>query len=251
MFLLAHTKIVFIGAGSFRFARELIIDMALTPGLTGSEIVLVDPDEQRLQTVLTFAQRYTAELDVPLYWSAATDRKRAVPEADYVICSALAGGRATMEQERELLEADGYFRGIGLNTPYRQLALMLDIARDMARLCPSALHIMAANPVPESCQLIDAETGIEAVGICHGHLSLARVAALLGLDPGMVESTVVGINHCIWALQMTIEGRDVYPLLDEWASRVGTPFYQTWLGRGRNEDYPIAPVAFDLYRLYG
>jgi alpha-galactosidase len=251
MVLLTHTKIAFLGAGSHRFARELLIDCCLTPGLADSEIVLVDPDEARLQAVLTFARRYASELGVPLRFLAHTDRTHALPEADFVICSALAGGRAATEADRALLENFGYYRGIGLNTSFRQLQLMLDIARDMAELCPSALFIQAANPVPETCQLIDAETGVETVGICHGHLSIARVAALLGLDPGMLESTVVGINHCIWALRLQTEGRDVYPLLEEWAREVGSAFYQTWLKRGRNDDYPIAPIAFDLFRLYG
>ena len=41
-------KIVFIGAGSTVFAKNVLGDAMLTPSLCESEIALVDIDEQRL-----------------------------------------------------------------------------------------------------------------------------------------------------------------------------------------------------------
>jgi alpha-galactosidase len=234
-----------------RFAREMIIDLCVTPGLSGSEVVLVDPDQDRLETVLTFAKAYAAELGVSLRFAAEVERSRALPDAQFVMCAALAGGRAAMEQDRHLLESHNYYRGIGLNTPYRQLALQLAIARDMATLCPQALHLMVANPVPESCRLITAETGVRTVGICHGFLAAERFAALLGLDPGLLECTAVGINHLIWAIRFSYDGHDIYPLLDAWGREVAPTAYRSLTPRLRNDDYQLSQVAFDLYRLYG
>ena len=50
-------RIVFIGAGSTVFARNLIGDILSYPELADSELVLFDIDEQRLGTSTTVAHQ--------------------------------------------------------------------------------------------------------------------------------------------------------------------------------------------------
>jgi alpha-galactosidase/6-phospho-beta-glucosidase family protein len=63
-----------------------------------------------------------------------------------------------MEAERELLETHGYYRGIAVNAPYRQLRLMHDTALDVESRCPNAYLLQCSNPLPEGCTLIRMRT---------------------------------------------------------------------------------------------
>ena len=44
-------RIVFIGAGSAVFTRNLVADLITFPGLTDTEVVLMDVDEERLDRI--------------------------------------------------------------------------------------------------------------------------------------------------------------------------------------------------------
>jgi len=242
-------KIVLLGAGSARFALQMITDLCLTPGLAGAEIVLVDPDEARLGWVLTLAQRLVNELGVDLTFSRETDRRIALSDASFVINTALAGGRGLMDQDRALLESYGYYRGIGVNAPHRQLQLMLDIARDVAECCPRAWVLQAANPVPEGCTLMGRATGIRVIGVCHGYREVGHLARLLGLDPALVTCEAIGINHCLWATRLELDGVDLYPRLHQWKETVAPAFYRYW--QGRHADYQLSKVTWHLLDLYG
>lgn len=243
------SKIVILGAGSARFSLEMIRDACLTPGLRDSNIILVDNDNCRLEPVTKIAFRYARELDSDIHFSGSTDRKTALEDADFVINTALAGNRFLMDKERALQEEFGYYRGIGVNAPHRQLALMCAIAKDMREVCPKATFLQCANPVPETCTLMLREYGINAVGICHSIVESYRLAGLMGWDPNKMECTAVGINHCIWALELRYEGKDVYPKLREWHAKVADAFYSYW--EGGNADYQLSRTIWDLFRLYG
>ena len=56
-------KIVFVGAGSTVFAKNLLTDIFLIPELRDSEIVLQDIDKDRLSTSMTVAQEFVESLN--------------------------------------------------------------------------------------------------------------------------------------------------------------------------------------------
>ena len=49
----------------------------------------------------------------------------------------------------------------------RTVPVLLDIAADMERLCPNALHINYANPMAMNCWGLNRGTKITTVGLCH------------------------------------------------------------------------------------
>ncbi len=241
-------KIVIIGAGSARFALDMVRDLCLSPGLRGSEVVLVDTNTQRLAWVTTIAQRYAAELGVNMTFSSESDRKAALHQAHFVISTALAGGRGLMDSNRSIQEKNGYYRGICVHAPHQQLSLMVQIAQDIKEICPQAILLQCANPVPEGCTLAYRETGVNIVGICHGIYEYRSLASMLRMDPNKVEIEAVGINHCIWAMRFLYEGQDVYAKLREWSQQDHQQFYHFW--EGGNADYQTSKVTWDLFRLY-
>ena len=50
-----------IGAGSAVFSATVVRDLCVTPGLRGSHIVLMDTDEERLQSIGLLADRLSQE----------------------------------------------------------------------------------------------------------------------------------------------------------------------------------------------
>ena len=85
-------RIVFIGAGSTVFARNLIGDILSYPELADSELVLFDIDPVRLRTSERVAQRIAESLGVHPTIVATTDRRSAFTGAHYAISMFQVGG---------------------------------------------------------------------------------------------------------------------------------------------------------------
>jgi len=241
-------KIGVIGAGSAVFSLNLVRDLCLTEGLHGSRISLMDTDQERLDTVHRFASRFAGELGVELEFEKTLDRAEALRDADVVINTALVGGHDHMEAQRALSEEHGYYRGFTL-TNLLQFCLMMDVARDMERICPKAWLIQSANPVFEGCTLMTRQTKLKVLGLCHGHYGYRRIAHVLGLDVEHVAFEAPGFNHCIWMTQFEYKGRDAYPLLNEWIETRAEEFWRTH--KPSYSDNQMSRAAVHQYKLFG
>jgi alpha-galactosidase len=87
-------KIVFIGAGSTVFAKNLLGDIFGYPELASAEIALYDIDAQRLRTSEVVAHRVARAVGASPTIVATTDRDRALEAADYVITMIQVTNRA-------------------------------------------------------------------------------------------------------------------------------------------------------------
>jgi alpha-galactosidase len=165
----------------------------------------------------------------------------------------MLGGRAAQDEERDLGVKHGYYRGmyhatkIGEN--FRQLRFMMSVARDMERWCPRAWLIQSSNPVYEGSTLVNRDTSIRMIGLCHGYDGYKGVARTLGLDPARVSFVAPGVNHCIWMTTFEYDGKDAYPILDEW---IETKAEEYWRTRDPNStSTQMSRAAIDQYRLVG
>lgn len=225
-------KVTVIGAGSVQFSLGVVKDLCLTPNLAGSHVTLMDINEERLETIHRLAERYVKELGGTLTFDRTTDRKRALKEADFIINTA-GKEHQPREGRRALREKYGKTGG---NFPIGymyNLPLMLDVARDVEAICPNAWLIQSGNPVREGVPLITRETNVKVIGLCHGHYGYINVAKTLGLDPDKVTWTAPGLNHCIWLTEFRYEGRDAYPILDEW---IATKAEAYWKDRAEHRE---------------
>jgi alpha-galactosidase len=241
-------KIGVIGAGSAVFSLGLIRDLCLQESLWGSAVTFMDIDPERLGMIHRLAARYAAELGVDLTFERTSDRRAALLDADFVINTA-ARGHDAEEAERAVGEKHGYYRGVRIGSSQYNLALMMDVARDMERICPDAWLIQSGNPVFEGCTLMTRETSLKIVGLCHGHAGYRRVAQVLGVNPDEVRFQAPGLNHHIFATHLEHHGRDLYPLLDEWIATKAEEFWATH--RPEYGDNQMSRAAIDQYRLLG
>jgi len=257
-------KIAIVGAGSFRFALQLIGDIAKTPGLDGSLIALMDVNEERLNATYILAKRYMEELGSDLKFEKTTNLEKALEGADFVINTALPypqgheDGFKKYEIITEIAEKYGYYRGIDsqeLNmvstysyvlVSYYDLKLALDIAQIMEKVSPNGWILQTANPVFEITQLLNRITKVKTVGFCHGSNGVNEVFRALKLDPEYVDWQVAGVNHGIFMNRFLYKGEDAYPLLDRWIEEESHKWESTgpW-------DVQMSPAAMDMYKFYG
>lgn len=245
-------KITVIGAGSVQFSLGVVKDLCLTQNLAGSHVTLMDINEEHLETIYQLAQRYVKELGASLTFDRTTDRERSLQDADFVINTA-GKERMSREGRQELYKKYGRVGG-NFHVGYMyNMALMLDIARSVEKVCPNAWLIQSGNPVREGTPLVTRLTNVKIIGLCHGHYGYIEVAKVLGLDPDKVTWTAPGLNHCIWLTEFRYEGKNAYPILDEW---IETKAEAYWKDRAEHKEKygledKMSRVVIDGYRRFG
>jgi alpha-galactosidase len=249
-------KIGVIGAGSAQFSAGLVNDLCRTESLSGSHVTFMDIKPERMEVILKLALRFADELGVALTFDTTTDREAALQDADFVVNTAYVQGHYHERAARELTAKHGYYYGgVSLGSWY-QLRLMLDVARDMERICPDAWLIQSGNPVFAGCTLMTRETDIKVCGLCHGHYGYRSIAETIGLDPDRVTWQAPGLNHNIWLthfIYADADGNhptDAYPLIDEWIETEGEEYWRTHIARGTH-DVQMSRAACHQYKLYG
>ncbi len=241
-------KVAVIGAGSATFAAGIVRDLCMTPGLHASHVALMDVDRHRLDMIEILAERLAKELRSGLSFTKTLSREKALEGADFVINTAQVGSHPWTEAQRSLAEKHGYYRGARLHD-FGQMALMLDVARDIERICPDAWLIQSSNPVFEGCTLMARETRVKVVGLCHGHYGYRQVAKVLGLELEHVTAEMPGFNHWIWMTEFRYKGREAYPLLDEWIATKAEEYWRTHVPT--YSDNQMSRAAIHQYRMYG
>lgn len=218
-------KIVLIGAGSAIFGLSMIKDAFSTKELWGSELVFVDIDQPSVKKMTQAARRINDELDAGYDISYTTERTKALPDADFVITSVAVDRVPLWKHDFNIPKKHGIPHVLGENAgpgalfhTMRNIPIMLDICRDMERLCPNALLINFTNPESRLCLAIHKYTKIKVIGLCHQiHKGIGIVATLLDKDPNDLDVKAWGLNHLTWMVDIRDKptGRNLYPLLRE------------------------------------
>lgn len=241
---MTEKRIVLIGAGSMVFSAGLMRDLVLSPHLAGSTIALVDINETKLDLMARLASRMIHQEDADLHLESTTDRREVLTGADYVITTISVGGQPAWVHDLKIPLKYGIVQSVGdsvgpggISRAMRHIPLMLDIARDMTELCPSAILFNYSNPMSSICRAVTRETPIQAVGLCHGVTNTRNyLADYMELPREEVEVRVAGINHLVWMIQLLHQGRDLYPQLWELLAE-----------KGPGE----RPASFELMEIYG
>ncbi len=234
-------KLVLIGAGSVVFAARLIKDILSYPDLGGSEIALVDIDEDRLDLIAAYAKKLSRDAGAELVIERTSDRRRVLPDADFVIVTIQLGAECRAP-DIEIPRRYGVDQAVGdtigpggVFRALRTVPTILDICRDMEELCPNALLIDYTNPMAIICSSISRASAVDFVGLCHSvQGTAAQIAGYIGIDIAELDYWTAGINHMAWYLTLERDGRDVYPLLRD--------------ASGRKAIYDQDPVRFEILK---
>ncbi|MEP7199147.1 MAG: alpha-glucosidase/alpha-galactosidase, partial [Chloroflexota bacterium] len=218
---------------------------------SGSHVSFMDVSEERLDMIHNLATRYAQQLGASLTFEATTERAASLQDADFVLNAAYMLGHV-IEADMRQLAADkyGYYHFGGHFGAYHQLQLMLNVARDIEKICPEAWLIQSGNPVFDGCTLMTRETSIKVCGLCHGHYHYREIAETIGLDPDRVTWQAPGLNHNIWLTHFIYEGKNAYPLIDEWIETKGEEYWRTHIAT-RTHDAQMSRGAVHQYQMYG
>ena len=216
----AKRKITFIGAGSTVFAKNLLGDILSFPELADSAICLFDIDPERLKTSETVARRIAQTLGAPASIRATTDREEALEGASYAINMIQVGGyRPCTVTDFEVPKRFGLRQTIadtlgigGIMRALRTAPVLIEMCRDMERLCPEVIHLNYVNPMAMNCWALSRTTRVRTIGLCHSVRHTANdLATDLGIPAEEINYLVAGINHLAFYLRFERDGVDLYP----------------------------------------
>ena len=216
-------RIVFMGAGSVEFTKNLLGDILSFPELAESEIALHDIDPERLRVGEQMAHYTARTLSASPRISTHLDRREALAGADHVINMIQVGGHPATLLDFRIPAAHGLRQTIGdtlgiggIFRALRTIPVMLELGREMAELCPGAWLLNYTNPMAMLCWATYAGSPQERiVGLCHSvQNTTAQLAELVGVPVEQVSFLGAGVNHQAFILRFQRDGQDLYPLLD-------------------------------------
>ena len=222
------TKITMIGAGSTVFMKNILTDVLLEPEFADCHFALQDIDADRLKTSKLVAEKVAATLNLNPRITTSTDRREALRDADFVVVMIQVGGyRPSTVIDFEipakygLQQTIGDTLGIGgIMRGLRTVPVLVDIARDMAEICPDALMLQYANPMAINCLALAKMTPeLKYVGLCHSvQGTAADLARDLGENIDDIDYDCAGINHVAFytRFEKRLAGggrEDLYPRL--------------------------------------
>jgi alpha-galactosidase len=225
-------NITFIGAGSTVFAKNLLGDIWRTPALQDAHIRLFDIDERRLQLSERVARRLADALGIQPHMTVTTDRERALDGADYALNMIQVGGYKPstvldfeIPKRYGLQQTIGDTLGIGgIMRALRTVPVLLEMQRDMERLCPDVWHLNYVNPMAMIVWALRRASPIKTVGLCHSVQGTAReLARDLALPSAEITYQAAGINHMAFYTKLQHNGEDLYPQLLELANSRRVP----------------------------
>jgi 6-phospho-beta-glucosidase len=212
-------KVAVIGGGS-TYTPELVEGFARRAAvLPIDELVLMDPDEDRLKIVGGFAGRILRRTGWPGRLVLTGDRSAALDGAMFTLIQLRVGGQAARFVDETLPHR---FGAIGQETTgpggfakaLRTVPLVLDIAAESARRGAESSWILDfTNPVGIVTQaLLDA--GHRAMGLCNVAIGFQRTFAThFGVEPARVQLDHVGLNHLSWIRKVSVDGVDRLPAM--------------------------------------
>ncbi|HKE51122.1 MAG TPA: 6-phospho-beta-glucosidase [Actinomycetes bacterium] len=227
-------RLTVVGGGS-TYTPELVEGLARRPaGLPEvSELVLVDPNPDRLEIIGGLATRMLAKQSHPARVVCTGDLAAGAAGAGAVLIQIRVGGQAARASDesfplkcgcigQETTGAGGFAKAL------RTVPVALDIARTAAEVAPDAWLINFTNPVGIVTRAL-LDDGHRAVGLCNVAIGFQRFfAGMLHRSPDDIVLDHAGLNHLTWVRRVLVDGSDVLPRLlaerlDEIATHVELP----------------------------
>lgn len=212
-------KLVIIGGGS-SYTPELVEGVILhRASLPIEEIVLIDiPEgEEKVRINTAFANRMLKKAGHPASARYTFDRLEGLSDAAFVITQLRVGGLDAREKDeriplkydmigQETTGAGGFFKAL------RTIPVILEICRDMERVCPDAWLINFTNPAGIVTEAVLKYTTIRCVGLCNVPINMRHDAAeRLGVSADELDCRFIGLNHLSVMTHAFYRGEDRLP----------------------------------------
>ncbi|MEM3027543.1 MAG: hypothetical protein QW220_02295 [Candidatus Bathyarchaeia archaeon] len=253
-------RIVIIGAGS-HFTLGLFGDFYRVNDLWGSELVLMDIDDERLNLMNKIIEKVVEKRKLDIKVRATSNLKEALENADFVIVTIRVGGLKALKEIIEIplrlgtVEIVGDTVGpSGVLKGMLEIPAILNIAQNMKDVAPNALMINFTNPMTPICRSVRKSTDVRIIGLCHGFNQIRRLASNIPMHPSYsmekLDVEAAGINHLTWTLDIRYGDKSVYEefqkgLLE--GSKETMAKYRYLIGRELYRVFKIPPTLNDRH----
>jgi 6-phospho-beta-glucosidase len=218
---MARIKLAYIGGGSTRAAGTMASFVHQGENFDGSEVVLIDLDEEHLHIVQTLAQKMARARNLDITFSTTMNRQEGLRDCDAVLTSFRPGGF----EARYLDESIPLKHGVigqetqgpgGFFMALRSINVTKSIIEDMEQVCPNARLFNYTNPINIVSEAVTHHTSIPTISLCEGPIVGNRdFAAFAGLDPDKLDAISIGLNHGSWSIRHLYDGQDFIMILRE------------------------------------
>lgn len=210
-------KITVIGGGSSYTPEFLEGLINRYHELPVDELWLVDIEEglEKLEIIGDLARRMVDKANISMKIFTTTDRKKAIKDADFVTTQLRVGQlKARAKDEsiplsygflgQETNGAGGLFKGL------RTIPVILEIADEMAELCPNAWLINFTNPVGMVMEALTRYSKHRKfIGLCNVPIGVERgIAKILEIDYDRVRIDFAGLNHMVYGFNTFVDGEN-------------------------------------------
>jgi 6-phospho-beta-glucosidase len=254
---MARIRIAYLGGGSTRAAGTMASFAHQGADFDGSEVCLIDLDEERLDLIRRLAQRMMRARGLDIEVTATTDRRAGLAGCDAVLSSFRPGGfAARAEDERiplrhgvigqETQGPGGFFMAL------RSINVLREVADELSAVAPGAKVFNYTNPVNIVAEAWTHHSDIPLVSLCEGPIIFPRgLARDVGLDGDRADARMVGLNHASWAVEQTYDGGDLGAVLAErWEELRGRPDVPADVRRRLEIAVTMGHVGADYFAYY-
>jgi len=236
------TRIAMIGAGSIGFTRRLVQDILAVTELADTNFAFADISQRNLDMVAQLCRRDIEFNKLPATIDATTDRRRAIADCDYAICTIRQGGLEAFATDIDIPLKYGIDQCVGdticaggIMYAQRTIPALLDFCKDIREVAkPGALFLNYSNPMAMNTWACNKYGRVSTIGLCHGvqgaHHQICKVIEHWArgekliredetIERGDVDVIAAGLNHQTWFIKVQWRGIDMVPKLRELFTR--------------------------------
>ncbi len=211
----AKKTIVMLGVGSTYFTRG-IVEALINWGCEW-DVRLVDIDPKCLDIAMRLSRRLVDLYGANVSLKGSTDRRDVLPGADAIVCTIGVGGRKAWEKDVRVPRKFGIFQHTGdtfgaggISRSLRTIPVLVEVAKDIEKLCPDALLVNFTNPMTTCVRAITKTSSVKTAGLCCGVRAFhRRLSQIAGVPDTEVLCKAVGPNHFTWIVDMVHQGKSI------------------------------------------
>ncbi len=208
-----NIKMTIIGAGS-SYMPELLEGIINNKIFKVYEIALVDVEAgmQNATIILELTKRMLKKVNNDAKIYLTMDRREALQNADFVVTQIRVGGLDARIRDEKIPLRYGLIGqettgAGGFGNALRTVPVIVEIAREMEEICPSAYLINFANPSGIVTQAVHQYSNIKCVGLCNLPINIEReLSEYFGRRPEEVYVKMAGLNHLSFVTDILIDG---------------------------------------------
>jgi alpha-galactosidase len=197
-------KITLVGGGSLNWTPRLVASILQYESLSGSQVMLYDLNPEPLEVTYALCNRYRERTGSSTTIEKTTDRAVALDGAHGVVVTISTGGLEAMRRDIEVAEQYSICHTVGdtcgpagISRLLRNVPIFVDLARAMEVHCPHAWMLNCSNPLSGLTRVVNRETSIRALGVCHGVSGTASAYQSFA-SAERIAYMNSGIDHCSW-----------------------------------------------------